>query len=77
MIISLGKWLRRGKFIVFFAFFTYLLFYALQFVSQWIEPAQRYKEPGGNAVKAFYQQESLDGEWSMKERLRLFYWMGE
>lgn len=76
MIISFGKWLRRGKFVVLFVFFTYLLYYALMIVSQWIEPVQRYREPKGHAVKAFYQQGSLE-EMTMKERLRLFYWIGE
>ena len=77
MIISLRKWLRLGRFLVLFVLFTYVLYYTFQVVSQWIVPAQRYKEPMGEAVKAFYQQDPYNGEMSVRDRLRLFYWIGE
>jgi hypothetical protein len=43
-----------------------------------VEPAQRYKEPAGKAIKVF-QQHTGYGEQSttLADRLLLFYWYGE
>jgi hypothetical protein len=46
-------------------------------VTQWIEPTQRYKEPAGRAVKVFQDQVSISDQGSMRDRLKLFYWLGE
>jgi hypothetical protein len=77
MIFYARKWLGRLRFALIFCVFTYAMYHMLIVVSQWIEPTQRYKEPSGSAVKVFQNQVSLSDQGTMRERLKLFYWMGE
>jgi hypothetical protein len=77
MIISFRKWIERAKFMFLFFLFTFILYHLFGFFSAWIEPAQRYKEPTGRAIKVFQQHEYFGDNVSMKDRLRLFFWYGE
>ncbi|MVP00109.1 DUF4227 family protein [Paenibacillus lutrae] len=78
MILSVHKWLQRTRFLILFISLTYLLYRLLSVFSYWVEPADKYRHPGGASVKVF-QQHNLhtDGSATMSERLRLFYWYGE
>lgn len=78
MIVSVRRWITRLKFTVMFFVLTLVVYYLFQWISGWIEPAQRYKEPNGKAVKVF-QQHTGYGESSstIADRLMLFYWYGE
>jgi hypothetical protein len=78
MIVSVRKWLMRAKFAMLFVVLTAVAFSLFRLISAWIEPAQRYKEPTGKAVKVFEQRQSrYDEAGSALERLKLFYWYGE
>jgi len=76
MVLPLKRWLHRLKFILLFLVLSYALYHVLEVVSTWIEP-QKYKEPDGNAVKAFQHELGEEPYDSVAERLRLFYWYGE
>lgn len=79
MIISVGKWLERLKFILLFLVLTLLFSKMFGALTAWIEPQQKYREPKGNAVKVFgaAANKGAEEEISFKERLKLFYWIGE
>jgi hypothetical protein len=77
MVISLRKWMKRGKFLILFLVFTYLIFLLLNKISLWVEPEHRYNQPIGDAVKVTLQDGMYNGENSVKDRLRFFYWYGE
>ncbi|TDF99271.1 DUF4227 family protein [Paenibacillus piri] len=77
MILHVRKWLERGKFVLMFCLFTFVLYHILSAVAQWLEPTQRYKEPVGRAVKVFQDHGAISDQGSMADRLKLFYWMGE
>jgi hypothetical protein len=78
MIFSYGKWLERIRFIALFVVLTLLLYHGMMWISQWLEPRDKYREPTGKAVKAFRQHASIPTDrGSAAERLKLFYWYGE
>lgn len=77
MIFSVRIWLERIKFVFLFLLFTYLISLCIHMINDWIEPAQRYKEPMGKAVKVVQQQELYSEPYTLKDRLRFFYWYGE
>jgi len=77
MIIPAKRWLHRLKYIVLFIALTYAMYHLFDVVTAWIEP-DKYREPGGRAVKAFQSETPpLPHEETALERLRLFYWYGE
>ncbi|PYI55016.1 DUF4227 family protein [Paenibacillus flagellatus] len=77
MIVSFRKWWIRAKFVAVFVILTVLLYELLRFVGGWIEPAQRYKEPTGKAVKAFRHGDAAREPETIAERLLFFYRYGE
>ncbi|AOZ91429.1 DUF4227 family protein [Paenibacillus crassostreae] len=78
MVISLRKWLNSIRFVVIFLALAYLLFCILNVLGDWINPVDPYSTPKGYAIKAFQLKAGdTDGELSMGERLRVFYWYGE
>lgn len=77
MIVPVKRWLHRFKYIVLFLALVYALYHLFEAASAWIEP-DKYREPGGRAVKAFQQGPTSDQDYdTVWERLRLFYWYGE
>lgn len=82
MVISLRRLKRWSQFLLLFVLFTLLLYQVFAFLVPLFKPDYMYKEPSGGAVKVFsYQQaESSADETTMKklkERLLIFYWLGE
>ncbi|MFD2611944.1 DUF4227 family protein [Paenibacillus gansuensis] len=78
MIVSLGKWLERIKFIFIFVVLTFFLYHFVSAVTAWIQPDDPYKEPIGSAVKVFNTTSDYNGESvSLGDRLKFFYWYGE
>jgi len=77
MIISGRKLLKRLKYVILFLVLTYLMSYAVALFLDWIQPAHRYREPSGEAVKVLQQSMYDNGNISFTERLKLFYWYGE
>ena len=57
MVVPLRKWLRRLIFLAVFVAAAWVLYRFLGAASAWIEP-NKYREPGGRAVKAFREGES-------------------
>jgi len=77
MIVPLKRWIHRLKFILLFLALTYAAYHVFDAVAAWIEP-DKYREPGGRAVKAFRHDAVPDPAYdSAWERLRQFYWYGE
>ncbi|CAM3566304.1 YqzK family protein [Marinicrinis lubricantis] len=76
MIIHLGRWLERIKFIGMFVIMTYAFSYVYQWVTDWIDPTEKYKQPEGNAVKAFSVEDDMQS-MNTVDRLKWFYWYGE
>lgn len=77
MVISYRKWWNRLKFIVTFIVLTFIMYHVLAYVSDWIGPVNKYREPNGRSVKVFRDHGGLTGNESIADRLRLFYWYGE
>ncbi|MCU6795919.1 MULTISPECIES: DUF4227 family protein [Paenibacillus] len=77
MIIYVRDWLIRGKYILFFLVLTSILYHMMLFVTEWIKPVEKYKEPVGGSVKVFQNHTKLTDQGPMGERLKLFYWLGE
>ncbi|MGN7380891.1 DUF4227 family protein [Paenibacillus sp. SAFN-117] len=77
MILSVRKWVQRFKFLITFIVLTYLMYLLLAVISEWIQPADRYKEPGGRAVKVFQPGRLAEEPDGMIDRLRMFYWYGQ
>lgn len=77
MIIRFRKWWVRAKFIVIFVVLTVALYELFRVVGGWIEPAGRYREPMGKALKAFSHDESALAPRTAAERLFFFYKYGE
>jgi hypothetical protein len=77
MFFSYRKWRDRTRYFVLFMLLTYLLYHIMQIVTGWIQPTEKYKAPGGKAVKVFHHHASATESGSMSDRLRLFYWYGE
>lgn len=77
MIVSFRKWWVRAKFVAVFVILTVLLYELLHMIGGWIEPAQRYKEPSGKAVKVFRQEEAGLVQDTMLNKLLFFYRYGE
>ncbi|MCZ8520610.1 MULTISPECIES: YqzK family protein [Paenibacillus] len=75
---SLRRWKERFRFLVLFTAFTVALYHALLLITGWIEPGSRYREPSGRAVKVFLNEgDALAGTGTIRERLKLFYEIGE
>lgn len=79
MIFHFRKWMTRFRFMLLFVAFTFMMYHVLLLINYWIEPKDKYREPAGQAVKAFHNHHVSvnDSSSSMGERLKLFYWIGE
>lgn len=78
--MSIRRLLEWGKFLLLFVLLTLFLYQVIGFFAEYTEPTKRYREPKGRAVKVFApfgvpRESSLAESW--KERLFLFYWLGE
>ncbi len=76
MIISVRKWIERGKFVALFLFFTFVLYHFLQFMEEWMAPTYRYQAPSGKAAEVMAPELGAESA-SMKDRLFFYYWFGE
>lgn len=80
MIISLKKLAEWARFLTLFVILTMIFYLGIAMVTQWVQPSHRYGEPKGRAVKVFAPSQPEDkgqGTMDLKERLKLFYWLGE
>jgi len=77
MIFSVRKLKDQLKFLLIFIVFTYALYHLLVFITQWIAPTHKYKQPAGKAVKVFQEHVIIPDQGPMADRLKLFYWLGE
>jgi hypothetical protein len=76
MVIRLGKWLDRLKFVLLFLVLTYVLAHGYGYLKSWIEP-RAYREPRGHAMKVFGESAGPESAPTFSERLKFFYWYGE
>jgi hypothetical protein len=74
MVFFYHKWLARLRLVILFLILTFLVYQILLLITNWTMPNQKYKPPGGKAVKVFHY---VTESGSMTDRLRLFYWYGE
>ncbi|MBP1988966.1 DUF4227 family protein [Paenibacillus eucommiae] len=77
MIFSYHKWMARLRFIVLFMVLTFMLYHLLLLMTQWTQPVEKYKTPGGRAEKVFHQRAYEPNSGTLADRLRFFYWYGE
>lgn len=77
MIISVRKIGAGIRFTILFTVLTLFFYYALSLVNEWVMPFDPYREPAGQAVKAFQPEHSIDTWVTPRDRLRLYYWYGE
>ncbi|MFC7441038.1 DUF4227 family protein [Laceyella putida] len=81
MVISLRRLKRWSQFLLLFVLFTLLLYQLFAFLVPLFKPDYMYKEPSGGAVKVFGQHEEPRVDEApmkkIKERLLIFYWLGE
>ncbi|MRN53511.1 DUF4227 family protein [Paenibacillus monticola] len=80
MIVSLPKTVRRLYMMIMFVALSYLLYYALSLLGEWLSPIEDYGIPEGSAVRAFHDGEPVtrsDDGLNTRQRLRFYYWFGE
>ncbi|WP_185955985.1 DUF4227 family protein [Melghirimyces algeriensis] len=80
MIVSLRRLAAWARFLTMFVILTMIFYHVIAWVSQWFEPAYRYGQPKGPAVKVFAPSGKTDygKTWiQMKDRVLLYYWLGE
>ncbi|MBA4600954.1 DUF4227 family protein [Thermoactinomyces mirandus] len=81
MVISFRKVKRWAKFFLLFTLFTLLLYQVFSVLAPFFKPDFLYEEPSEGAVKVIAQEnadhEPVSAFEEMKERLLIFYWMGE
>jgi hypothetical protein len=77
MVFSLRKFKRRLKFIVQLLILTVLFYYSLNLITRWIEPVERYQAPTGHSLKVFQQEGIFEQQLSIKDRLAMYYLLGE
>lgn len=76
MVFSWRKFKRRMKFIMQLLILTILFYYSLNLLARWMDPMEKYRTPNGHSMKVF-QHEVIQEQPSIKDRLAMFYWMGE
>ncbi|EGK14212.1 hypothetical protein HMPREF9374_0360 [Desmospora sp. 8437] len=80
MIIPLRRLAAWAKFLILFVILTLILYQVIAILSQWMLPTHRYGEPKGRAVKVMapLEEPGRRGDLAdIKDRLRMFYWLGE
>ncbi|QGQ95976.1 DUF4227 family protein [Paenibacillus psychroresistens] len=77
MVFSFRKFKRRLKFLLQLFILTVLFYYSLNLVTRWIEPVQKYRTPSGHSVKVFQEEMLIEQRQTIKDRLAMFYWIGE
>ncbi|MGA8941793.1 MAG: DUF4227 family protein [Thermoactinomyces sp.] len=81
MVISLRKIKHWAKFFLLFVLFTLLLYQFFSVLAPFFKPEFLYEKPSEGAVKVIAREsttaESESAFEEMKERLLIFYWMGE
>ncbi|WP_181438832.1 DUF4227 family protein [Paenibacillus sambharensis] len=77
MVVSLRKVVRRLFFVFSLMLLTLLLYFTLRLVTEWVHTPEPYAVPQGSAVKVFGDRTGSVSEFSFRERLWWFYWIGE
>lgn len=80
MIINIRKWLQRAQFIMIFLMLTFVLHVLLNGLSLWVKPSNPFPHYTDNAERVFLHDATATGTMDaggIKERLKLFYWLGE
>lgn len=77
MIISLAKWRKRFVFTCVFILLSYSVYVLIGVSKDWLEKHNRYKPPNGKATKVIQQEQLSEVQLTMRDRLLLFYQMGE
>lgn len=77
MIISIPKSVRRLYLIIMFIAISYLFYYGMNRLQDWINPMDDYGIPEGSAVRAFHEDGRETNGLNLEQRLRFFYWYGE
>lgn len=77
MIVSVPKTVRKLYFMIMFVALSYLLYYAMNWLGEWISPIENYGIPEGSAVRAFDHADLGDDGLDTRQRLRFYYWYGE
>lgn len=65
------------KLLLIFVTLTFIFYGVIVWINDKIEPQHRYEEPRGRAVKVVQMEEESTLLYDFKERLLLFYQIGE
>lgn len=77
MIFSVPKTVKRLYFMLLLVAISCLLYYGLNWLDGWLAPIQHSEIPEGTAVRAFEAVPGNPEGWSVRERLLLYYRIGE
>ncbi len=77
MIISLAKWRKRIVFSCVFILLSYSLYVLIGVSKDWLDQHNRYKPPIQKATKVIQQEQLIEEQLTMRDRLLLFYQVGE
>lgn len=82
MVISLKRVIRWVKFILLFILCTFLIYQFIHWMAPWMDPNSWNSLPHDGAIKVFVNRTGLlenNLSWAeqMKNRLLIFYWLGE
>ncbi len=77
MVFSFRKFKRRFTFIVQLFLLTLLFYYSLNLITRWVEPVEKYRMPSGHSLKVFQEEMLVEQRQTIRDRLAMFYRMGE
>lgn len=77
MIVSVPRTVRKLYYMILFIALSYLLYYSMNWIGEWISPMEKYGIPDGSAVKAFDDAARHDDGLDTGQRLMFYYWYGE
>ncbi|RUS48107.1 DUF4227 family protein [Cohnella sp. AR92] len=72
-----GKWLERLQFTLLFLVLTVMVHHVFGWMQGWLVPVDPYKVPEGRSAKVFQAGDSSESVSEAKERLKLYWWLGE
>ncbi|ALS28374.1 DUF4227 family protein [Paenibacillus cisolokensis] len=77
MVVSVRKWVGNLLFMTVFLALFLVVSGGYRWLLDFISPVDPYREPQGEAVKAFRQLETYPEGGSVVDTLRWFYWYGQ
>lgn len=82
MVISLKQVIRWTKFILLFILCSFLLYQLIDWIIPWFDPDSWNRSPNDGAIKVLVNhnlpmERNVSWAEQVKNRLLIFYWLGE